>query len=77
MGYLECNHIVNLIEKGLEVDDDVRRHLRADKSDLIKEEEIDMNCNKVSGLNSLMERNFSTSYSKSGDVTNEKVDVLK
>ena len=61
----------------LVVFDEIRRYLRANKPDSIKEEEIGTHCDKFTILNSLMGSIFSTLQQKRVNVESDKICSLK
>ena len=68
---------VKLMTKGTVVFEDVRMCLRVNKPDDVKEDEINQLCNNFARLTSLMDSVFSTLHSKRGEVTIDKINILK
>lgn len=77
VGDLEGKDICRLMAKGIVVFEEIRRCLRANKLNNVKEDDINQLCNNFSRLKSLMDSIFSTLHSKRKEFTIDKINTLK
>ena len=63
--------------KGIVAFEEIMRYLIANKPDAINDQEINLHYNNFAKLRSLMDNIFGTLHSKRGDLTSDKINILK
>ena len=76
-GDLEGNDTRRLIAKGIVMFVEIQNYLISNKPSNIEDNKIILICSNYTHMCSLIDSIFSTLHSKGGDVTDEKIKVLK